>query len=63
MPGPVLVRLPPTLERLLEERRGEQTRAAVLVTALATFFGLDDPSSLVPQRGRPKKSGGDGCNT
>ena len=50
---PILVRLPAHLEALLEQRRGDVTRAAFLAMALAAHLGV---TSDAPRRGRPKKA-------
>ncbi len=52
---PILVRLPPELDALLEERRGEATRSAFMVSVLMQYMGLDQMTTPIPKRGRPKK--------
>ena len=50
---PILVRLPPHLDELVDQHRGELTRAAFLTTVLAAHLGV---GLDVPKRGRPKKA-------
>jgi hypothetical protein len=54
-PNPILVRLPPRLDELLNQRRGAQTRAAFLVAAVAKYLGVEATEAAIPKRGRPKK--------
>src|SRR5208282_5913478 len=50
----LLLRIPKDLLELLDAQRGNTSRAALAVVALARGLGKADPERFAPQRGRPK---------
>lgn len=52
----LLLRIPKDLLEYLDAQRGEMSRAALAVVALARGLGVANPEERAPRRGRPKHS-------